>query len=347
MKSVIKCVLVLITVGLLGFALVSCSKASKETPQQTAETPASKTTSPETSLKFLTLPAGTGQYTTAVAINNLINQDTNVKMFLQTVASSLAIPKAIQSGEVEIGNNILPQAFWAYNGQNVFDNKHPDLRVLLTGEDMLWSYVTHGGTGVKTIADLKGKRVNWDFGVVSSLNTEVAKTILEVYGIDAAKDVKSVPTDSYNKPITDLVDRKSDAGFASVYGAKIAEFASQVKPVVLEIPPDKANAIHAKLPYIFPDVTRGDTEGIAKGIPVVSTPVITYTNKSLGDETAYLLVKTIIEKKSKLIEANQVFSQWKLVRPVGIPYHPGAVKYFKEAGLWTNEMEQEQQKLLK
>lgn len=345
MKGVrgLRLVAVIVALALLGLVAGGCSSQKEGTGShsQGQGQPSGG------SVTFLTLPSGTGLYSEAVAITNLMTQKTGLKMFMQSVASSLSVPTAVQDGKAQVANSILPIVSWAYSGTKAYDKPHGDLRVLLVGEDMVWSFVSYEGTGVKKMEDLRGKRVGWDFGVVSAFNTEASRKVLEVHGLDPNKDVKSVPQDSLVKPIEDLLDKRIDAGYVSLNGAKLTEFASKVKPVILEITPEKAKEIQKDLPYFFPGVTLGDTEGVPAGLRVISSPVILYANKSLSDDAAYQIVKTVIEQKAELQKMNRVFDQWSYVRPVGLPYHPGAVKYLKEAGLWTQEMEREQSGLNK
>ncbi len=300
--------------------------------------------SSKSTLTVLTLPSGTGSYNESVAYTNILNKYTDYKVFMQSVSSSLAIPKGVQEGQAQVGHTILPIVSWAYNGDKDqgYDKPCPDLRVLMTGEDMAWSFVTYEGTGIKTVNDLKGKNVGWDFGVSSTMNTNASRLVLEAHGIDPVKDVKSIPQDSMVKPITDLMDKKIDAGYVSLNGSKIAEYASQVSPVYIPIDESAFEKIREKAPYFYPGKTLGDTEGVPAGIPVVTTPVLVYATTSMSEEDAYNVTKAIVESQEELIGMNAMFKYWTYVRPVNLPWHDGAIKYFKEVGLWTEEMDQEQ-----
>ena len=63
---------------------------------------------------------------------------------------------------------------------------------------------------------------------------------------------------------------------------------------------------------------------------------------------AYLIVKTLLENQKELIAVHRDFEEWsaeRAVKNLGMPYHPGAVRYYKEKKVWTPEMEQLQQSL--
>lgn len=355
----------LLSLAMLASGIAGCSNAAE--PSATADTqPATQAATTETTeaaapaesaegteaapssigpvtFTVLTLSSGTGSYAETVAYTNLLNsKHADWKVFMQSVASSGAIPSAVQNGEAEVGHSVYTKAAAAYRGTDEYTEAHTDLRVLAVAEDMAWSYLTYEGTGIESIEDLRGKKLGNDFGVTSTMNTMNSRLVLEAYGIDPDKDVTAVPQESMTQPITDLLDRAIDAGYVSLNGSKIAELAATYKPVILPISEEAALKVKESSPLIFPGVTMGDTEGVPAGIPVLTSPTLVYSHASLSDEVAYEIVKTIVENTDELVAMNPVFAFWSNVKPIDLPYHPGAIQYFKDAGLWTEEMEQDQ-----
>lgn len=84
-------------------------------------------------------------------------------------------------------------------------------------------------------------------------------------------------------------------------------------------------------------------------IPILGTPTLLWTTAELNDDVAYNIVKTLIEYQEELASMHKDLKDWTLdtaVQPVLVPYHPEAIKYYREKGVWSEQMEQEQQRLL-
>jgi hypothetical protein len=92
-------------------------------------------------------------------------------------------------------------------------------------------------------------------------------------------------------------------------------------------------------------------QGVVQGgIPVVGVPNALWGHEKMSDDTAYFIVKTLIENYDNLQSYHKEFKDWSLsmaVRNVLMPYHPGAIKYYREKGVWTKEMDDLQRDLLK
>jgi len=81
----------------------------------------------------------------------------------------------------------------------------------------------------------------------------------------------------------------------------------------------------------------------------VGVPTVLYVRDDMNEETAHFIVKTLMENQQALIQAYREFVDWppeKAVRDLGIPFHSGAIKCYREKGLWTSDMEKVQQRLL-
>ncbi len=129
----------------------------------------------------------------------------------------------------------------------------------------------------------------------------------------------------------------------------MAEAESKVGLKVLSMPKDKASYVQSNLPVFFPTTTPSGLPGVKPGTEVVATVGTTLVNADLDDDTAYTIIKTLVENNKDLFPIHPDFHGWtseRAVRDLGIPYHPGAIKYYEEKGLWTDEMEQRQNQLI-
>jgi TRAP transporter TAXI family solute receptor len=220
------------------------------------------------------------------------------------------------------------------------------------GSVLWWSWITLPENNIKTIADLKGKRVNY-MTPGHGLKTAIGEDTLRAVGIDPVKDVKNISYDDTNVAKEGLQHKKIDALLSALAGAKIVELKSMVGLEVVPTPPEIHNALRPELKRVM--ISR---EVPAKYLAVVDKPtfllghqLLLVCREDLHEQAAYLIVKTIMENARELDKVGPVFKEWGVkqyalpLQPV-VPVHSGAMKYFKEAGMWTPVHEAQQQQVL-
>lgn len=299
------------------------------------------------SINYITNPAGMGNYTVAVAQGQLISKRSGgLQVIVQPSQGPRVIPYLLESGDGQLGILSSSGTNWAYIGVGEYDRPYKFLRVLQAGSDNYFGIVTLQKNGIKSIPELKGKRVNYS---VTSLLTEfVMETELEAYGLNREKDVSALKTENNTASVDHLGQGRSDAAACGLGGSKMAEVSAKSKIIVLPFAPEKLPFVQKKL-AMFATVTPSNLSGVDPGIPAIATPNLLITRADLTDDIAYLVVKTLIENYNELKTINAVMADWKpevAVRELTVPYHPGAIKYYKEKGLWSAKMDQLQQQLL-
>ena len=194
--------------------------------------------------------------------------------------------------------------------------------------------VANPASGIKTIADLKGKNVSvGDAGSGTEFN---ARQILEAYGI-TFNDIGKQNL-SFGASADALRDNKIDAFFC-VAGAPtpaIIDLATGKEIVVLEVDNDHAAALIQKYPFYtqFP-IPGGSYKGQSGAVQTVAVKATFIVSSKLAEDTVYQLTKNLFESKS-LIEAAHVkgkeLSNSYAVEGISVPFHPGAAKYLREIG---------------
>jgi TRAP-type uncharacterized transport system substrate-binding protein len=105
--------------------------------------------------------------------------------------------------------------------------------------------------------------------------------------------------------------------------------------------------------YIGADIgmVKAGMTGIKVDTPLVLVPTTVITSTHMSDIVAYTLIKTWWEHNAELGTIHPLLRAWRtegFVSPRStLPYHPGAIKYYKEKGIWTDKMEEVQKRLLK
>jgi uncharacterized protein len=300
----------------------------------------------QTSINFITNPAGMGNYTVSVAQAQLISRKTSLQVIVQPTQGPKVIPYVLESGEGQVAILSLNNTAWAYAGTGEYKKPYKFLRVLQSGNDNYQGIIVKEKSGIKTITDLKRKRISYP--VTSLLTQLVMETELAAYGLNAAKDITALKTEDNAASVKDLEQGRTDAAACGLGGSKMAELATKSKILVLPFDPSKI-AIVQKAVAVFPAITPNNLSGVEPGSKVVSTPNLFIGRADVSDEVAYQMVKTLIENYNELKAVNPVLADWTpevAVRELPVPYHPGAIKYYKEKGLWSAKMDRLQQELL-
>jgi len=282
--------------------------------------------------------AGT-YYPVGGMIANAVSQPGKVVVTAQASNGSLANVTGIAGGAIESGFSQADVASWAYTGKGAFEGKPTitGLRLIANLFPESVHIVARKGSGIKSVADLKGKRVALDEPGSGTLIN--ARTILAAYGIKES-DLKP----EYIKPNQagdKLKDGALDAFFftgGSPAGA-IAELASSGAGIEL-VPIDgpQADAIRKSDSFFAPDTIA---DGTYKGVGAVKTLAVGaqwVTSDKADANTVYEITKALFsEAGQKAMGAGHAKGKFitkeNAVKGAGIPFHPGAERFYKEAGV--------------
>jgi len=230
----------------------------------------------------------------------------------------------------------------AYQGVDKFKDKKVDVRTLMILYPNRMHVVTIEGTGINRMADLKGKRVST--GSPGSATEVMAFRVIEAAGLDKDKDMRRERlgvAESGNA----LKDRKIDAFFwvGGLPTAAVTDLAATpgVKIKLL----DHANLVGAMNKkygnlYVEDAIPRATYPGMAADNKQATVMNILVANATLPDRVVYDIVKTFFDQRADLILAHKEAENIKLenqkTAASPIPWHPGALKYFKEKGVNLN-----------
>ncbi len=256
----------------------------------------------------------------------------------QSANGSVANINSIKSGVLESGFAQSDVAFWAYTGTGIFEGKGAvkDLRALASLYPETIHLVARKGAGIKSVKDLKGKRVSLDEPGSGTLVD--ARIILAAYGL-SEKDVKA----DYIKPnpaIDKIKDNQMDAFFivAGYPTGSVVELTSSVGAELVPINGPEADALVKKYGFFAKDVIPANTyEGIGE-TESISVGAQWVVSAKVDEDLVYQITKAMWNDKSrKLLDKGHAKGKAITVETaldgVGIPLHPGAEKYYKEIGL--------------
>ncbi|WP_171963294.1 TAXI family TRAP transporter solute-binding subunit [Bordetella trematum] len=252
---------------------------------------------------------------------------------------SVANINGIKGGSFEAGFTQSDVAYWAHNGTGTFEGKPKieDLRLIATLYPESIHLVARKGAGIKSVADLRGKRVSMDEPGSGTLVD--VRMILGAYGM-TDKDIKA----EYLKP-NQAGEKIKDGGldaFFFVGGAPagaIAELASSGAGIeIVPLVGPEIDKLRGEQQFFTTDLIPADTyQGVGE-VPTISVNAQLVTSAKLPDEVIYEVVKGMYsEPTQKALAAGhtkgKLITKENAVKGAGIPFHPGAEKYYKENGL--------------
>jgi len=258
------------------------------------------------------------------------------KLVVQSTGASIENIHLVGNKKVDFAIVMSDPAYFAYTGEREFKSKakYTNLRAIMAGHTSLWQPAVLASSGIKSIADLKGKKVA--LGAPGSPSKFGVIAAMEAYGVMPG-DYKDVYL-TYAEMVQALKDGTIDASWvcAGIPTSSMLDLTSTVKVNLLPIDPDKYPYIQKKHPYYGKATIPAGTYSGQKGpVSAISTAGVLITNEDLSLDTVYMITKTILEHTSELGEIHKAGYQWNLegaTEGVAIPFHPGAEKYLKEKG---------------
>ncbi len=277
-------------------------------------------------------------YQVALQISNLMNkyERQNYNYVGRPTGGSVLNINAIERGAFDFGVAQSDRNFQAYNGEADWAGRPvKDLRSVFSMHPETVMLVTRKDTGITKVEDIKGKRVN--IGNPGSGQRHNAQDVLRIYGIDPNRDIRAEGLQQHEASRA-LVDRHLDAFFYTVGNpsAAIEEPATSVD--IRMIPLDSAGikSMVADHPYyIMTRIPAGTYRGVDYDVPTYAVTATVITNANVSDQAVYDMVKTVFENLDELKASHAAFRNLnpeEMLQGLSAPFHPGAVKYYKEKG---------------
>lgn len=303
------------------------------------------------SLVFVAGTMGSSAYARAVAQSDLLQSKLGITVTPEPTPGALAMANLIKQGKAHLMATNAYDVGCAFRGEVIYKTlgRIPILGLQVgTGNPI--GLLSRRDSGLKRVADLKGKRVV-EFPTHPD-SVIKCKAYLLANGLDPEKDVKWVPASSSKDGLEMVKMGRADTVNVSVRGGKTKDFDVTVGGIFLQSAHDeKAEALARSLsPAIYFMKIEAGSPACPEDTYILSHNTIFAITANASDELAYLIVKTCIENEKELVKKAKAFKGWNLKQAVGsssLPFHNGAIKYYKERGVWTEKQEAMQKKLLR
>jgi TRAP transporter TAXI family solute receptor len=257
----------------------------------------------------------------------------------QVTGGSVANLQLIASGKADLCFTQVDAAWDAINGKGKFSSGKLPIRGLAVMYPNYMHVVTVEGRGINKVEDMKGRRIST--GSPGSATEVFALRVLEAAGLNSEKDVTRERL-GVTESVNSLKDKKIDAFFfvVGLPTSAITDLAATPNTKIILLDHQQyLDKMKAKYGNIYaagtiPKTTYAGMARDAKGITVWNIMAVT---AKTDEKLAYDLTKTMLENQKELAlvhkEALNIKVEWQTSSRLGIPWHPGALKYFKEKGI--------------
>ncbi|TSE20417.1 TRAP transporter solute receptor, TAXI family [Tepidimonas alkaliphilus] len=276
-------------------------------------------------------------YPVGVALSQIYAKELpNARVTTQVTRASAENLNLLQAGRGEVAFTLadtLSDA-WKGNEEAGFKQKLDKLRGIAGLYNNYIQIVANADSGIRTLADLKGKRVS--VGAARSGTELNAREILKAAGLSYA-DLGKVEYLPFGESVELMKNRQLDATLqsAGLGVASIRDLATAIRIVVIPVPPE----VVAKVgdPAYQPAVIPANTyTGQTADVPTAAIPNFLVTHSGVPEETVYRTTKAMFEHLDALHAAHNAARAIKretALKGMPIPLHPGAERYYREVGL--------------
>ncbi|HEX9835907.1 MAG TPA: TAXI family TRAP transporter solute-binding subunit [Alphaproteobacteria bacterium] len=271
----------------------------------------------------------------------------------QTSSGGMANIPLVATKKVPLGIAVDAEVVMAQNGQPPFREKITDVRTLarmyspnarFQAQHVIVTKDFAEKHGLKTLQDLTAKKAPIRIAINrrGNVDGDIAELLLEAVGAtpDAIEKWGGQVVRAASREITSLIlDRRIDA---TIYGiaykhASVLEIARGVPIVLLEIPAAAADKVAKTIGGSVCGFKAGEYDFLSQNINSVCAGAVLIVSKDMDDALAYNLAKGVVSQIEKFKGAHALLKQ--VTTPATVteagpaPFHPGAAKYYKEAGL--------------
>jgi TRAP transporter TAXI family solute receptor len=248
--------------------------------------------------------------------------------------------KLIGSQQSEVALVMVDAALDALKGQDKFKGNPVEVRTLMVLYPNRMHVVTVDGTGITKMSDLKGKRVST--GSPGSATEVMAFRVIEAAGLDKDKDMKRERL-GVAESANALKDGKIDAFFwvGGLPTAAVSDLAyspgTKIKMIDHADLVGKMNQKYGNL-YVQDRIPKETYKGMEADNRQATVMNLLVAHQNMDETTAYNILKAVFDHRDELIRVHKEAENFKLENQKtaaagGIPWHPGAIRYFKEKGV--------------
>lgn len=310
------------------------------------------------SVSFATTPPGTHAYAIVSGLAKIASGVVPFQVAIQPHSGTSTYLPLLNSGEVEFGYVSAFDMALAYQGpaklkvggRNPFPHT-PGIRLVARGAPLTVGLLVRKDSPLRSVHDIKGKRMTGEYPAHLAVWYDMLAHLTSA-GL-GWEDVKVVPVPAVNDGVDALVQGRADVTEHALNSAKVREADATVgvRHLSIDCSPQGEERLRKAVPGYYPRwVKAGQGLAVVEDTCMLSKDQYFLTQREVPDHVVAAVLKAIWDNVDKLPPLHPTFREWtreRHVHPdVTIPYHPAAVQFYRERGIWTPRMEETQRRLL-
>lgn len=289
---------------------------------------------------------GTVFYALGSGLAKVIAETTPMQATVQPYAGTSTFLPLLNTGELDFGLVNAVDMGMAYQGpqrlkiggRNAFPHS-PNVRLVMRGAPLLIGLLVRKDSTLRTVHDVKGKRMTGEYPAHHAVWTAMYGFLVGA-GL-GWNDVKVVPVPAVNDGIDAIVQGRADVSGVALNAAKVreADAAVGVRHLSADCSPDGDRRIRQAVPgYYMRMVKAGSAAAVTEDTCVLAYDIYFATHSGASDPVVAAVLKAVWENIDALTPIHPTFKEWTRNRAaaadVTIPYHPAAIKFYKDQGVW-------------
>lgn len=292
---------------------------------------------------------GSNFYVIGAALSDVISRNSDFTGRLMTSAGAGVWLPMMTTGEVDLGTASHFEAWLAAKGQGPFPQPF-NIGLLASGSGLNVGLYVRNDSDIQSMADIRGRRIGSEYSGGPAIDV-FKRGELANAGMTYA-DMQALPRSTlYGGQREDFTEGRLDVFYASVGAGIVNELDSLVGVRFLGL--DNSEEAIARMREIYPAVVtwvEPGAPGVREGMWMTFLPSYVVGFNDVSEEAVHATLAALIDLNEDFRAANPALGGWTpdlFVTPNAIiPYHPHAVSFYKERGMWSDEMEARQQELL-
>jgi TRAP transporter TAXI family solute receptor len=287
-------------------------------------------------------PQGSIFYSASAAIGKLLDEKVGMQVRVQPMAGSSTYIPMLNRGETDFGLTNVDDSLTSFKGTGNFRQPNPNLRLIAAVFPLTLGIIVPNDSPIKSIADLKGKTMPGGYNAQTT--GRVLQAAVLAGGGLTTDDVKIVPTQSLFSGVDMLGEGKVEAatiaiGTAQAQRANVS-LASRggIRFIDMKLPPEVMARVRKILPSRPITVQPAPhAVGVVAPTTILAYNIFFSTHAKMPDDVVYNVVKAIHAGKDEMIKGHPIFRTFDpkhMTEEIGVPWHPGAIKFYKEISQW-------------
>ena len=286
-----------------------------------------------------TSPQGTLTYGLGASLSKVL-ADAGIQSRVQPQTGTNTMVPLVNSGEIDMGFANAAELYDAFHGVGIFDKRpQPNLRTIGILFPLKAGLFVRADSDIKSIKDLKGKTMA--YGLTAQENVRKTLDAMLATGGLKPSDLKQVMVPNVVRGVDEFIAGRVDVAVFAIGSAKVAEADAAVGGIrflPLENTPQALAALKKEFPtgYLETLQPAPNLAGVKEPIVTMFYDYTAFANANVPAERVKKITQMIAENKEKLAQGQPSFrglDPARMFTNIDVPFHPGAIAYYKEKGI--------------